>query len=296
MKISSYHELLPRGTPDFPVELYVVTENHPRYNMQFHWHSDIEIVHVSKGTLALTLNDSHYNLKTGESILIPGGVAHGAIPSSCEYECLRFSKSILYAAPDIKKLIKAKLLYPVEFSENEDVQKLFSVMRKENLNQLQLMSLVFSVVDEAVKKQDGTKTISEEKIERIKPAIIYVEDNYHTHITVADLAGKCLMSSNYFIKYFKDVTDQTPVEFLNRHRIEAACEMLLSGYSVTHTAFSCGFNDLSYFIHIFKKEIGISPKKYAMQKMCCKIYLSIFCFAVLTDEMSILLPVCASKS
>lgn len=266
MKISSYLERDPRGTPDFPVELHVVTENHPRYNMQFHWHSDIEIIHISQGTLALTLNDAHYALSAGESIIIPGGVVHGAVPAQCEYECMIFSKSILYAAPGIKKLIKTKLLYPVKFSEHDVMQKLFSLMREESYNQLQLMSLLFSIINETVEKQDGTKIISEEKIERIKPAIIYVEDNYHSHITVADLAKECLMSSNYFIKYFKEVTDQTPVEFLNKYRIEAACEMLLSGHSVTDTAFACGFNDLSYFIHIFKKEIGISPKKYATQK------------------------------
>ena len=266
MKISSFLEKNPRGTPDFPVELYIVDESHPRYNMQFHWHSDIEIICVFKGTLLLTLNDTHYNVGKGESILIPGGVAHGAVPVECEYECLRFSKSILYAAPDIKKLIKTKLLYPVEFSQNREIEQLFFLMRQEVIDKLKLMSYIFSVVDEAIKRQDGSRIISEEKIERIKPAIVYIEDNYHTHITVADLAKECLMSTNYFSKYFKEVTDSTPVEFLNKHRLEAACEMLLSGHSVTDTAFSCGFNDLSYFIHIFKKEMGISPKKYSARK------------------------------
>ena len=205
MKISSYHELSPRGTPDFPVELYIVNQNHPRYNMQFHWHSDIEIVYVTGGKLSLTLNDSRFELEEGESIFIPGGVVHGGVPDSCEYECLRFSKSILYAAPDIKKLIKTKLLYPVKFDEKENVKKLFSLMKEENFSRLNLMSLVFLIVDEAMAKQDGTKAVSEEKIERIKPAISYIEDNFSSHITVSKLAEECLMSSNYFIKYFKEV-------------------------------------------------------------------------------------------
>lgn len=265
MKKSSYLELTPRGTPDAPIELYIVTEKHPRYNMQFHWHSDIEIIHVSVGKLSLTLNDAHYTMNKGDSILVPGGVVHGAVPEDCEYECLRFSKSMLYATPAIKNIIKSRLLYPVKFSEHEGIQKLFSVMREDNFNQMRLMSLLFSVIEESIEKQSGAKIISEEKIERIKPAILYIEDNFNSHITVADLAKECLMSSNYFIKYFKEVTDITPIDFLNRHRVEAACEMLLSGHSVTETAFACGFNDLSYFIHMFKKEIGISPKKYVVK-------------------------------
>ena len=266
MKTSPYLEHNDRGTPDFPLELYIVNENHPRYNMQFHWHGDIEIIRVLKGKLNLTLNDTHYKLTADESIIIPGGIVHGAVPQDCEYECLRFSKGILYATPEIKKMIKTRLLHPVRLMVRDAVENLFSLMKQENLNQLTLMSYLYSVISEAVEKQKETKIISEEKIERIKPAIIYIEDNFQNCITVSQLAKECLMSNNYFIKYFKEVTNQTPVEFLNRHRIEAACEMLLSGHSVTETAFSCGFNDLSYFIHVFKTHTGISPKKYFTQK------------------------------
>lgn len=265
MKTSPYLEHNDRGTPDFPLELYIVNENHPRYNMQFHWHADIEIIRVLKGKLNLTLNNTHYKLIAGQSIIIPDSIVHGAVPEDCEYECLRFSKGILYATPEIKRMIKNRLLNPVRLMEKDAVEKLFSLMKQENLNQLTLMSYLYFVISEAMEKQKDTKIISEEKIERIKPAITYIEDNFQNCITVSQLARECLMSNNYFIKYFKEVTDQTPVEFLNRHRIEAACEMLLSGRSVTETAFSCGFNDLSYFIHVFKTHTSISPKKYIRQ-------------------------------
>lgn len=265
MQPSSFLELNPRGTPDFPVELYIVNESHPRYNMQFHWHSDIEIVHISKGTLDLTLNDTHYNLNAGDSIIVPGGVVHGAVPDCCEYECLRFDKSILYATPGIKKLVKTELLYPVKFADSKDIERLFLLMCEKAPNQLALMSLLFLIVEKTIEKQDGTTVTNEEKIERIKPAITFIEDNYSRHITIDELSGECLMSNNYFIRYFKEVTNQTPIEFLNKFRIESACAMLLSGASVTETAFACGFNDLSYFIHMFKKNVGLSPKKYAIR-------------------------------
>ena len=264
MRISPYLERNERGTPDFPLELYIVNENHPRYNMQFHWHGDIEIIRVTKGKLNLTLNDTHYTLVETEAILIPGGIVHGAIPEECEYECLRFSKGILYATGEIKKIIKTRLLHPVRISERDAIEKLFFLMREENPNQLTLMSCLYLIINEVVEKQQETKIISEEKLVRVKPDIIYIEDNFQSCITVSHLAKECLMSNNYFIKYFKEVTNQTPVEFLNRYRIEAACEMLLSGHSVTETAFSCGFNDLSYFIHVFKTHTGISPKKYVV--------------------------------
>jgi AraC-like DNA-binding protein len=59
------------------------------------------------------------------------------------------------------------------------------------------------------------------------------------------------------------MTTKTPVEYLNTYRIERASGMLLnSGKSVTDIAFSCGFNDLSYFIKTFKSIKGITPAKF----------------------------------
>ena len=61
----------------------------------------------------------------------------------------------------------------------------------------------------------------------------------------------------------KEKTGKTPVEYLNGYRIEKASQLLLnSDQSVTEIAFSCGFNDLSYFIKTFKSQKGISPAKF----------------------------------
>ena len=38
MQVSNYHEDLPRGIPDFPLEFYHVDRHHPRYQMDCHWH------------------------------------------------------------------------------------------------------------------------------------------------------------------------------------------------------------------------------------------------------------------
>jgi AraC-like DNA-binding protein len=56
------------------------------------------------------------------------------------------------------------------------------------------------------------------------------------------------------------MTGKTPVEYLNEYRIERATQKLLSSdQSVTDIAYSCGFNDLSYFIKTYKSHKGISP-------------------------------------
>ena len=80
------------------------------------------------------------------------------------------------------------------------------------------------------------------------------------------LSTLCNMNIHYFCKFFKKITDETPMGYIQRYRIEMGCEFLLSGMSVTDTAYACGFNDTSYFINIFKKHMGITPKQYQKQK------------------------------
>ena len=59
------------------------------------------------------------------------------------------------------------------------------------------------------------------------------------------------------------MTGRTPIEYLKIYRIEKASKKLLNtDEAVTDIAFSCGFNDLSYFIKTFKELKNITPAQY----------------------------------
>ena len=71
------------------------------------------------------------------------------------------------------------------------------------------------------------------------------------------------MNEKYFCRYFRSMTERTPIDYLNYYRIECACEMLTTkNISVKEAAISCGFNDESYFIKTFHKYKGITPKQF----------------------------------
>ena len=63
---------------------------------------------------------------------------------------------------------------------------------------------------------------------------------------------------------FKQVTGQTPLEYRTRIRIESAKQMLESGeLSIAEIGEKIGFSSPAHFSTVFKKLVGISPKKYA---------------------------------
>ena len=62
---------------------------------------------------------------------------------------------------------------------------------------------------------------------------------------------------------FRQATGQTPLQYLNRKRIEAATDMLrASNLSVSDVAWQVGFGDVSYFTRLFRQHTGLTPARY----------------------------------
>ena len=98
---------------------------------------------------------------------------------------------------------------------------------------------------------------------KMKAVLAWIEENYAEPVSLEDLAKIAGMNPKYFCEFFKRYTHRSPIDYLNLYRIDSACRMLkVSGCSVTDAAFSCGFNDLSYFVKTFKKYKEQTPRQY----------------------------------
>lgn len=95
----------------------------------------------------------------------------------------------------------------------------------------------------------------------VNKAIRFMNENYTVSFSIKQLAYDLGMSEAAFCQYFKKVTKMTPNVFLTKIKLKKAKEMLLHN-SVTETAFNLGYGNISYFIALFKKEFGVTPKQY----------------------------------
>jgi AraC family cel operon transcriptional repressor len=74
-------------------------------------------------------------------------------------------------------------------------------------------------------------------------------------------------SREYVCRLFKKATGSTIGVYLNKIRIEHACSLLKNTEAdIIDIALESGFENLSTFYHLFKKEIGVSPKQYRESK------------------------------
>ena len=104
---------------------------------------------------------------------------------------------------------------------------------------------------------------SEHSNAELKKIISWTNDNYHRQISLETMAGLVGMSRTYFCSWFKTRTNMTCTQYINQVRIANAVKLLAAGESVSSAALECGFANVSYFISVFKKLRGCTPREFS---------------------------------
>jgi AraC-like DNA-binding protein len=98
--------------------------------------------------------------------------------------------------------------------------------------------------------------------DKMNEVLQYINDHLHLPVTVEELAQLAHFQPNYFIHVFKTFTHTTPIQYINRARIEKAARLLtLTEDPVSHIAEAVGM-DTSYFSRMFKEHTGYAPTSY----------------------------------
>lgn len=272
-----YNELKQRGTDDFPFELYRVHEQHPKYEMAFHWHAEVELVRVLSGELLLTLDGHTHELQAGDTAIINSETVHGATPRDCRYDCIVFNLAFLKTgnrACDlfIDDLLARNVLLQEHPTDPETVALLHGIFdeigSKNTGATFKVLGLYHELLGELQRKNLYTAHFpssvrDEKKAAKLKLVLKFIREHFADDITLEDMSAVAGLSQKYFCQFFKDTTGTTPVHYLTAYRVERAARKLLStDLSVTRIAYDCGFNDLSYFIKTFKAFKHTSPNLY----------------------------------
>jgi AraC-like DNA-binding protein len=93
----------------------------------------------------------------------------------------------------------------------------------------------------------------------IEAAADFLEANYSSDVSVDELASRYNLSPGHFRLLFKEYAGTSPRKFVTNLRISAAKKMLMQGLSIKEAARFAGFQDVLYFIRVFKTTTGSSP-------------------------------------
>ncbi|MEG1847084.1 MAG: AraC family transcriptional regulator [Lachnospiraceae bacterium] len=280
MQYFEYNEKKKRGTTDFPFDFYHIDEQHPQYIMPYHWHIEYEIIRILEGTFTISLDEQEFIAHPGDILFIGDGILHAGMPQDCVYECIVFDMNTFLTHHTIcRKLIQNIIdhsilihhYFPKSNTQiHEIVWHMFDAFSKQPVGyQLSGIGEFYhffgTVYSNGLYLTNPKQTPQDHKrIMQIKSVMEFIESSYASTITLEELSGIVHMSPKYFCRFFYEMTRQTPISYVNSYRIERACHQLLTtDLSVTEIAFSCGFNDTSYFIKQFKLQKSVTPKQYA---------------------------------
>lgn len=106
----------------------------------------------------------------------------------------------------------------------------------------------------------GQKNHADKEIIQVQD---HIEKNYNDKITIDDLAAIVNTGRRTFERRFRQATNNTPFEYLQRVRIEAAKKSFeASRKNVNEVMFDVGYTDTKAFRDTFKKITGLTPAEY----------------------------------
>ena len=105
------------------------------------------------------------------------------------------------------------------------------------------------------------KSPDEKLLERVMTAINHHLNN--TELSVDKIADEVGISRVHLHRKMKELTGQTPHDFIRNIRMKKAASLLASGdMNVSEVMYACGFSNAASFSTVFKKMYGMSPREY----------------------------------
>jgi len=132
-------------------------------------------------------------------------------------------------------------------------QTSFPVWTETNGILLQLLSRFLERADKLIVSEDS----------RIVKALRYIRENIGKKICISDLSDRCFLSDDHFTRLFKQEMDDTPIDYINRKKIEnAQLILVINDKPVKDIACSLAFENIPYFNRLFKQLVGKTPTQY----------------------------------
>jgi len=262
-------------------------QNKPYYYHP-HWHDFLELLFIKKGYLHATLRNTQLTINEGELLVIMPGEVHsfenegdGVLENFVIHVDSVFLHNAIFDSKELSKI------YPYLFSSwtpssflcgAEEMKKSGILTIINNLlSETKKMELAYTLAIRAglleifvwlLRRWDQySHPVSEAGnfsiCMRLQPVIDFIKDQYAKKITTKEMADKMYMSVYHFCRLFKKLTGYSFHNYLRSVRIVEAIKLLLSkDLSVKEIAFMVGYNDVNFFVRVFKKETGMPPDKY----------------------------------
>lgn len=274
-------EIVNYDDPSFPTYIYegwvapkVTWERVP------HFHEDIEIVSVTSGKMAYSVNGKTLMLHEGDTIVVNSNQVHFSM--AVDGECARYV--IFIAHPDILNSslqVQMNALLPIinnpeipylrfrDINENtEEMHRLILSLPMVRHDPFQITKTFFLIWEIIMRQSASIGALekvenSDSHMQTFKTMMYFIQKEYTHTITLDEIAQSASISKSLCNKLFKQYVEESPINYLLHFRCRKVAEYLRIGNkTLTEIASLTGFCGVSYMSETFKKFFGSSPREY----------------------------------
>ena len=278
-------ELKQHGNEQFPFLVsYQKLSEYESGSFMWHWHPEIEITYVQKGTMCYKVNHMVYHLKEGDIVFNNSGALHSGTMENqkdCAYIPVTFDSRLIYGffqstvnSKYVDPVIQDSMLPAICIDQSEPWHKPFREYllriidldeKKPDFYELDIticLQSMWRLLLEHITYEPQASRENSLEYDRIKKILSYIEENHQNKITLNDIAGHIHLCESECTRLFKRHMNTTLFAFLQEYRIERSLEFLQDDQPVSAVADKAGFSDPNYYSKVFAKIKGCSPREY----------------------------------
>ena len=230
---------------------------------QPHFHANFELMYVYEGSAEISINGISDTLCKGELVLLSPYTVHSFTIKGGKTWVGVFSEDYISSFSKKYKYVKFS-----KFRCSSGIEKILQtyLFYQGTPERFMCMSCLYMVCYECL--NNASHSAAEQNNKFIEKVVTYVCENLSKDIDLKGTAEFMNYEYHYFSSLFNQSFAMNFKDFLNRLRIEKACELLREDEnSVTNIAQYCGFGSIRNFNRAFKKVCGCTPCEYKKSRL-----------------------------
>ncbi len=248
------------------------------WRYETHDHSAVEVVLTIEGTVTYTVDDTVYQVRKGEVLIIPPDMPHSlSMEEGSSRYLFLFEPDAIMTMRDIKSIAMYfnKPFHLRDGSEAHVRIRELLLRARDTYEKREMMwnTVCYSCILRIYatlgqqyisgirpRTDDGMRNMDSEVITAV---MTYINNHYREELSLEDVARFAGFSRYYFSRSFKRQTGYSFKDYLCQKRLQVAMDLLIrTNRSMRDVAIESGFGSVATFNRVFREKKGCTPTQY----------------------------------